>query len=62
MSINTENFAAEWDQLKAEWAAMDAAERRRQWDGYTEALDCGDAGYHPYHLVLAEIWDGGLAV
>lgn len=57
MSINT-NFAAEWDQLKAEWAQIPEDEQRRQWDSYTDALDHGEAGYHPWHRVLEPLWVG----
>lgn len=60
MAITTENFAAEWEQLKQDWAAMPEGEQRRQWDAYTDAIDHGEAGYHRYHLVLAPLFDGGL--
>ena len=62
MAITTENFAAEWEQLKAEWDALPRCERRRQWDGYTEAIDHGEAGWHAYHRVLEPMWAAGVEV
>lgn len=62
MAITTEDFAAEWEQLKAEWEALGDDERRRQWDGYTNAIDNGEAGWHTYHRVLEPMWAAGVEV
>jgi hypothetical protein len=62
MAIITKNFAAEWEQLKAEWDSLSICERRRQWDAYTDAIDHGEAGWHAYHRVLEPLWAVGLEV
>ena len=45
--------------LNTRWNALNPTERRRQWARFTEALDCGDAGYHPFYGILAPLWAGG---
>jgi hypothetical protein len=58
--MNTlEQFRDEWAQLKTEWAALSRTAKRKAWGGYTQALDCGEAGYHHFHPVLFPIWEIG---
>ena len=57
--MNTLPFHDEWAQLKADWAALTPAAQREAWGGYTEALDCGDPGYHPFHPILWTLWELG---
>ena len=59
VTMNTLEFQGEWAQLKAEWAALPRPAKRKAWDGYTEALDCGDAGYQHFHPVLWTLWELG---
>lgn len=62
MEITTKDFAAEWERLKAQWDVLPEGERRRQWDGYTNAIDHGEAGWHAYHRVLEPMWAAGVEV
>jgi hypothetical protein len=58
--MNTlEQFRDEWAQLKAEWSALPRSAKRKAWKVYTEALDSGEAGYHPFHPVLLTLWEIG---
>jgi hypothetical protein len=59
VTMDTLEIQGEWAQLKAEWAALPRLAKRTAWEGYTEALDHGDAGYHHFHPVLWTLWELG---
>ena len=45
--------------LQARFDALTDLEQAAAWVGFVDALDAGDAGFHPYYLVLAPMYDRG---
>ena len=45
--------------LQARFDILTVSEQAAQWVRFVDALDSGDAGFHPYYLVLAPIYDRG---
>lgn len=52
-------YRAEFSALLAEWNSLEPATRRREWDRFTDALDCGDAGWTRFGLILEPAWCEG---
>lgn len=46
-------------EITAAWNTLTKAQKRKEWALFTEALDCGDAGYHRFYGILAPMWDRG---
>ena len=43
--------------LQARFDGLTDLEKAGEWVGFLDALDAGEASFHPYYLVLAPMWD-----
>jgi hypothetical protein len=41
------------------WWSLSRKERQESWAAFTDMLDHGDAGYHPFALILHCAWSEG---
>lgn len=51
--VHTSAHAARSQQA---WDKLSPIERIHQWTDFTEAVDYGDAGHHPYYALLAPLY------
>ncbi len=62
MSKVMEEIAAyqrEFEALVRSWNSQPAERREASWAQYTEMLDQGDAGRHPFAVLLDAVWCNG---
>ena len=45
--------------LQARFGDLNSSEQAAEWVRFVDALDAGGAGFHPFYLVLAPIYDRG---
>ncbi len=45
--------------LQDAFNALNRRDKRSQWRKFIQALDAGDAGYHPFYLLLAPLYAQG---
>lgn len=53
LKIVAEQLMAQRDRIRATFAALSDADKRREQASYDQAKAAGEAVFHPYHLCLA---------
>jgi hypothetical protein len=53
------SLARDFEVVTEAWWSLSAKERHESWAAFTDMLDHGDAGYHPFCLILQCAWEIG---